>query len=113
MKDGVAAREAYESVIADPDVSSTLHAKAWNFLALLLDAQKDMKGSEHALRKAIELADDIDARENLAALLIDTQRSSEAIALLERILKEDPKRTRSLYHLMRARHPDLVLPAGR
>ena len=106
------ARAAYEHVAQDVGATASIRGKAMNFLALLLDGEGDKAGSEALLRASIELSDDTDARENLANLLVDTKRYAEAIPLLERLVRDDPARIRSIYHLARARHPQLILPAG-
>jgi len=75
-------------------------ALAWRQLGTLQSAKSDFKAAEESFRKALALAPrDADARTGLAVVMISTDRSTEAIALLEAALKEDPTNTVAHFRL--------------
>lgn len=63
----------------------------------------DLTAAEARFRAAIELPQSVDARENLAALLIEARRPgrAEARSLLQEVLAEEPARARALVLLGR------------
>ncbi len=79
-----------EGVARDPD-------DAWlrNELGIVLEAARLWSEAEREYRAALRSGWDFDAAENLATLLLRTERKNEAIPLLEDLLRRDPIRLRS------------------
>lgn len=75
-----------EALAIDPERDSL-----WNQLGLVRYALDDIVGAEAAYRRAIALAPGrLDARANLAILLMDEERADEAQATAEALLRDDP-----------------------
>ncbi|MDF2235325.1 TonB-dependent receptor [Albimonas sp. CAU 1670] len=75
-----------EALAQDPERESL-----WNALGLARDALDDRVGAEAAFRQAIALAPGrVEARANLAILLMDAERSEEARDLADSLLRDDP-----------------------
>src|SRR6185503_15662657 len=65
---------------------------AWTNIAHLAESRNDTKSAADAFRRAYELAPNhVDTRYNLARLHAREGRSDQAIADLERIIKEHPR----------------------
>lgn len=93
----------------DPLIAEMENDLALYHLGLGQDAEAE-KCFRRSLAASVEK---LDATENLGIFLIDRGRLDEGVKLLERCLATDPGRHRSRYHLLRARHPDLVGAAKR
>jgi cytochrome c-type biogenesis protein CcmH/NrfG len=66
-------------------------ALAWRQLGGIRDAKGDFKAAEENYKKALALQpNDADAKTGLAIVLISTNRTEEALTLLESALKDDP-----------------------
>jgi tetratricopeptide (TPR) repeat protein len=75
-------------------------ALSWRQLGGILSAKGDFKAAEEAFRKALALQPrDADAKTGLAIVLISTNKTDEAISLLEGALKDDPTNVVAHYRL--------------
>jgi tetratricopeptide (TPR) repeat protein len=73
---------------------------AWRELGGILNAKGDFQGAEEDYRKALALQpNDSEAKTGLAIVLIATNRTGEAIPLLEGALKDDPTNMTAHYRL--------------
>jgi tetratricopeptide (TPR) repeat protein len=73
---------------------------SWRQLAGVLSAKGDYQTADEHYRKAIALQPrDSEAKTGLAITLISTNRSSDAIALLESALQDDPSNVAAHYRL--------------
>ena len=75
-------------------------AFSWRQLGGILSARGDFKTAEEDFRKALALQPrDSDAKTGLAIVLISTNKTDEAISLLESALKDDPTNIAAHYRL--------------
>ena len=66
-------------------------ALSWRQLGGIMSAKGDFKAAEENYKKALALQpNDAEAKTGLAVVLISTNRSDEAVSLLESALKDDP-----------------------
>jgi cytochrome c-type biogenesis protein CcmH/NrfG len=66
-------------------------ALAWRQLGGVLSAKGDFKAAEEGYRKALALQPrDSEAKTGLAIVLISTNRTADAISLLESAIQDDP-----------------------
>jgi len=73
---------------------------SWRQLAGVLSAKGDYQAADEHYRKAIALQPrDSEAKTGLAITLISTNRSSDAVALLESALEDDPSNMAAHYRL--------------
>lgn len=74
--------------------------KSWRRLGEILAAKGDYQGAEEDYRKALALQPaDSDAETDMAIALINTNRTSEAVPLLEKAEKDDPTNLAAHYRL--------------
>lgn len=96
----------YRALVAREDLDLAAHARAWNYLGLALQGQGDFTAAEAAFRESLRtLESALDARENLAALLLRRGSNVDSAREAALVLQEDPSRPRSLYLCLAARHP--------
>jgi tetratricopeptide (TPR) repeat protein len=75
-------------------------ALSWRQLGGIMSAKGDFKAAEEDFRKALALQPrDSDARTGLAIVLISTNKTDEAISLLESAVKDDPTNIVAHYRL--------------
>ena len=73
---------------------------AWRQLGAIMTAKSDFKTAEEDYRKALALQpNDSEAKTGLAIVLISTDRTNDAISLLESAVKEDPTNMVAHYRL--------------
>jgi tetratricopeptide (TPR) repeat protein len=73
---------------------------SWRQLGGIMTAKSDFKSAEEDYRKALALQPkDSDAKTGLAIVFISTNRTTDAIALLESALKDDPTNIVAHYRL--------------
>jgi tetratricopeptide (TPR) repeat protein len=98
---------------ADPAISAQAEAEfkaalktnpydalSWRQLAGIRNAKGDFKAAEEAYRKALALQpNDAEAKTGLAIVLISTNRTDQAVSLLESALKDDPTNMTAHYRL--------------
>jgi len=66
-------------------------ALAWRQLGVVLSAKGNFKGAEEGYRKALALQPrESEAKTGLAIVLISTNRTADAISLLESAIQDDP-----------------------
>lgn len=68
------------------------HAETWNALALAENASGDLEAAEATFRRGVEIAPDHPGlRLGLAALLVNTERYEDALAIYDAIVREQPR----------------------
>jgi len=73
---------------------------SWRQLGAIMTAKADFKTAEENYRKALALQpNDSEAKTGLAIALISTNRTDEAISLLESAVKDDPTNMVAHYRL--------------
>lgn len=77
-------------------------ALSWRQLGGIMNAKGDFKAAEEDYRKAMALQpNDAETKTGLAIVLISTNRTDQAVSLLESALKDDPTNTTAHYRLSR------------
>jgi Tfp pilus assembly protein PilF len=90
---------------AEGEYKAAVHANpydqlAWRQLAGVLSDKGDFKTAEEDFRKALALQPkDSDAKTGLAIVLITTNRTDEALSLLESAIRDDPTNITAHYRL--------------
>jgi tetratricopeptide (TPR) repeat protein len=75
-------------------------ALSWRQLAGMRSAKGDFKAAEEAFHKALALQpNDSDAKTGLAIVLLSTDRTDQAVTLLESALRDDPTNTTAHFRL--------------
>ncbi len=104
--------EIYRRLLARDDLDLPARAKTENYAGLALLGMGRAGEAEACFRRSLDLIDDtpdaLDARENLGAVLLDSGRREEAGEHLAKVVLAAPERTRARYHLLRARHPEIL-----
>ncbi len=98
-----AARNRLENAIADFQDAATRHPELpepWIDLGRALAFKGDYSAARDAYRRAIQLApEDTDVRVDLAAVLIEMDRSVEAVEILRDLLQRVPEHSRARFNL--------------
>ncbi len=102
------AEKGYQLMLARRDLPAQTRAKVLNYLGLLRRGLSNLKEAEALFREAVQYwPDDLDAKENLAVLLIQTGRADQAKPLLDDCLRVESGRVRSIHHRLLAEFPGM------